>query len=273
MKRNVRALSFELLKQHSKISPKVGLAVLHLVRNSLVALLEELCARIFFWGLWISEVSDKSETGRAKYFSVLAESSHFFPFKKVLYRRGQNVTFFGKDVTKNVTSSKKKFRVRECQGRSKPELENLRLEPRTQDLARFWNSVLFQAEPRKMMWQCDEIVTFVPSSRKIVTFLQVLKKHFRNLVASHRLGTWNVTKCDENVTSHHFVTVPHSNPGPGSGKIPAWNDPHILPRNVTNVTRHIFCHRKMWQIWRHSLESETGTWEDTRLRPTLWYIL
>jgi len=35
-----------------------------------------------------------------------------------------------------------------------------------------------------------------------------------------------VTKYDETVTSHHFVTVPHSNPGPGSGKIPAWNDPH-----------------------------------------------
>jgi len=34
--------------------------------------------------------------------------------------------------------------------------------------------------------------------------------------ASHR--TWSVTKCDENVTSHHFVTVPHSNLGPGSGK-------------------------------------------------------
>jgi len=64
----------------------------------------------------------------------------------------------------------------EVQGRSKPELENL--EPRTQDLARFWNCVLFQAEPRKMMWRCDEIVSFLPSSRKIVTFLEVLKKTF-----------------------------------------------------------------------------------------------
>jgi len=36
-----------------------------------------------------------------------------------------------------------------------------------------------------------------------------------------------VTKCDENVTSHHFVTVPHSNPGPGSGKIAARNDPQF----------------------------------------------
>jgi len=69
------------------------------------------------------------------------------------------------------------------------------------------------------MWRCDEIVTFVTSSRKIVTFL---KKPFQNLAASYR--TWNVTKCDENVTSHHFVTVPYSNLGSGSGKIPAWND-------------------------------------------------
>ena len=74
-----------------------------------------------------------------------------------------------------------------------------------------------------MVWQCDEIFTFVPSSRRIITFLELPKKIIRNLAASHQ--TWNVTKCDENATSHHFVTVPHSNPGPGSGKIPAWNDP------------------------------------------------
>jgi len=54
--------------------------------------------------LHVSEISDKSETGAENHVSVQAESSHFFPFKKVLYRRGQNVTFFGKDVTKNVTS-------------------------------------------------------------------------------------------------------------------------------------------------------------------------
>jgi len=54
----------------------------------------------------------KSEMGREKHVSVPAESSHFFPFKKVLYWRCQNVTFFGKDVIKNVTSQKKKFRVR-----------------------------------------------------------------------------------------------------------------------------------------------------------------
>jgi len=42
------------------------------------------------------EISDKSETGREKHVSVPAESSHFFPFKSFLYRRGQNVTFFGK---------------------------------------------------------------------------------------------------------------------------------------------------------------------------------
>ena len=63
--------------------------------------------------LHASEISDKSENGRGKHVSVPAESSHFFPFKIVLYRRGQNVTFSGKDVTKNVTSYKKHFRVRE----------------------------------------------------------------------------------------------------------------------------------------------------------------
>jgi len=56
--------------------------------------------------LHASEISEKSETGREKHVSVLAKSSHFFPLKKVLYQRGHNVTFFGKDVTKNVTSKK-----------------------------------------------------------------------------------------------------------------------------------------------------------------------
>jgi len=54
--------------------------------------------------LYASEISDKSETGREKHVSVPAESSQFFPFKKVLYQRGQNVKFLGKAVTKNVTS-------------------------------------------------------------------------------------------------------------------------------------------------------------------------
>ena len=44
---------------------------------------------------------------------------------------------------------------------------------------------------------------------------------------------------------------------------------HILPRHMTNVTRHIFCHRKKWQMWRHSPKSETGSWEEIRVRPTL----
>jgi len=47
--------------------------------------------------LHASEICEKSETGREMHFSVQAESSHFFPFKNFLYRRGQNVTFFGKD--------------------------------------------------------------------------------------------------------------------------------------------------------------------------------
>ena len=65
------------------------------------------------WQIWDGQ--------RKTYFSVCcfvlllvkAESWHFFPFKKVSYRQGQNVMFFGKDVTKNVTSYKKYFRVRE----------------------------------------------------------------------------------------------------------------------------------------------------------------
>jgi len=63
--------------------------------------------------LHASKISDKSERGRGKHVSVPAESSNFFPFKKVLYRRGQYVTFFGKDMTENVISSKKTFLVLE----------------------------------------------------------------------------------------------------------------------------------------------------------------
>ena len=51
-------------------------------------------------------------------------------------------------------------------------------------------------------------------------------------------------------------------------KIRVW-ERHILPRNVTNVTHHIFCHRKKWQMWRHSPKSETGACEEIWLRPTL----
>ena len=61
--------------------------------------------------LHASEISDKSETGREKHVSVPAESSHFFPFKKVLYWRGQNVTFFGKDVTKKTSQIEKNIFV------------------------------------------------------------------------------------------------------------------------------------------------------------------
>jgi len=54
-------------------------------------------------------------------------------------------------------------------------------------------------------------------------FWKYYQKLVRNLAASHQ--TWNVKFCDENVTSHLFVTVPHPNPGPVSGKISSWNDP------------------------------------------------
>ena len=63
--------------------------------------------------LLASEISDKSETGREQLFSVPFFSPSqivtFLPVKKVLYQRGQNVPFSGKDVTKNVTSYKNIF--------------------------------------------------------------------------------------------------------------------------------------------------------------------
>ena len=75
-----------------------------LVRGTNVSPLGSVLAQMAF-PLHASEISYKSETGREKHVSVPAEASHFFPFKKVLYRRdGPNVMFFGKDVTKNVTS-------------------------------------------------------------------------------------------------------------------------------------------------------------------------
>ena len=48
-------------------------------------------------GLPASRFRDKWQIwdGKRKAFPVPAESSHFFPCKKVLYRRGQNVTFSG----------------------------------------------------------------------------------------------------------------------------------------------------------------------------------
>jgi len=51
---------------------------------------------------------------------------------------------------------------------------------------------------------------------------------------------------------------------------------HILPRNLTDVSRCIFGHRKKWQMWRHLTKSETGSWEEIRLILTLpWtgYVL
>jgi len=51
------------------------------------------------------------------------------------------------------------------------------------------------------MWRNCHICTKFQENRHI--FGSTIKK-IRNLTASHR--TWNVTKCDENVTSHHVVT-------------------------------------------------------------------
>jgi len=44
---------------------------------------------------------------------------------------------------------------------------------------------------------------------------------------------------------------------------------HFLPRKVTKVTCGIFCQRNRWQKWRHPPKTETGTWEEIRLRLTL----
>ena len=55
------------------------------------------------------EVTNLQRDGKRKHVSVPAESSHFFPFKKGLYRRGQNVKFFGKDVTKTSQVTKNIF--------------------------------------------------------------------------------------------------------------------------------------------------------------------
>ena len=85
---------------------------------------------------------------------------------------------------------------------------------------------------------CDDVTKSVPSSRKIVTFLEVLKKTF-----SKPGSVTSNLECDEMVTSHHFVTVPHSNPGPGSGKIPAWNDPESLVFHVKKNFLDLIGHR------------------------------
>ena len=83
-----------------------------------------------------------------------------------------------------------------------------------------WKSGSF-SKPNPEKW-CDEVTKSSHLYQVPGKLWKYLKKKFRNLAASHRI--WNVIFCDENVTSHLFVTVPHSNPGPGSGKFSARND-------------------------------------------------
>jgi len=73
---------------------------------------------------------------------------------------------------------------------------------------------------------------------KIVTFLEVLKKKFRNLAASHR--TWNVTFCDENVTSLHFVSITHSKPGLGPENFLVMNDPEVWHAALLRAMPHSY---------------------------------
>jgi len=94
--------SIKRVESGLKISPATGVRndpCVHLFSSHEGSVLAQMA-----FPLHASEMSDKSETGREKHVSVPAESSHFFPFKQFLYRRSQNLTFFGKYVTKNVTS-------------------------------------------------------------------------------------------------------------------------------------------------------------------------
>jgi len=60
------------------------------------------------------------------------------------------------------------------------------------------------------------------------------ENHIFGSTQNNFFETWQNLECDEmwRKTSHHLVTVPHSNPGPGSGKISAWNDPEHEQQDV-----------------------------------------
>ena len=91
------------------------------------------------------------------------------------------------------------------QGRhgSKPKLENWN---RTQDLLQ--TQVCSKPIPEKWIWRCGEIVTFVPSSRKIVTFFEVLKKTFFETWQHYtEPGMWHfVTKIWRHIFSSPSLT-------------------------------------------------------------------
>ena len=76
-----------------------------------------------------------------------------------------------------------------------------------------------------------DVTTWRNPSRHICTKFQenrhisgsTIKNSFETWQRHIEPGMWrNVTKMWHHII---FVTVPHSNPGPGSGEIPAWNDP------------------------------------------------
>ena len=117
------------------------------------------------------------------------------------------------------------------------------LSPNGLPASRFRDKWQIWDEKRKTCFSPSRIVTFVPIQKKF-SYLRGLKCDV------FREGVWQKTS-------------------PVQKKKIRVRDRHILPRNVTNVTRHIFCHRKKWQMWRHSPKSETGTWEQIGLRPTL----
>jgi len=66
-----------------------------------------------------------------------------------------------------------------------------------------------------------------------------------------------MTKSDENVMSHHFVNIPHANPGPGSGKIPAWNDPDLRASSAEYkdlILNLLFYWSECWALPSHMLK-------------------
>jgi len=95
---DLRKTSLVYLKKKEGKSPKEKAPALFALEDNLGSVLAQMA-----FPLHASEITDKSETGRENHILVPAESSHFFPFKKAFSRQGQNVRFFGKDVTKNVT--------------------------------------------------------------------------------------------------------------------------------------------------------------------------
>jgi len=108
-----------------------------------------------------------------------------------------------------------------------------------------------------MMWRRDEIVTFVPSSWKIITFLEVLKKTFSK--------PWSVTsnlesevlwrKCDVTSFRHHPPLKPRFVPSrTQKNDVTMWRNRHICTKFQEN--RYIFGSTKknFFETWQRHIE-------------------